>query len=73
MQRLNTLATQVASTQKDDNDIVIVYSKRTPLTKSKKGPLKDTSCEMMLLPLLTDVKKTIDPKLIDDVIVGNVL
>ncbi len=59
--------------QKSEDDIVIVYSKRTPLTKSKKGALKDTSCEMMLFHLLSDIKQTIDPKLVDDIIVGNVL
>ena len=56
-----------------EDDIVICYSKRTALTKSKKGALKDTSCEMMLYHLLNDVKKVVDPKLVDDICIGNVL
>lgn len=52
---------------------MICYSKRTPLTRSKKGGLKDTSCEMMLYHLLNDVKRVVDPKLVEDICVGNVL
>lgn len=71
MQRLSSLSNQLS--QKSDDDIVIVYSKRTPLTKSKKGALKDTSCEMMLFHLLKDIRTVIDPSKVDDIIVGNVL
>ena len=44
------------------------------LTKAKKGAQKDTPAEGMLLPVLKAVveKSGIDPKLIEDVAVGNV-
>jgi acetyl-CoA acyltransferase 1 len=54
MERLNTLNNQLSHAN-NDNDVVICYAKRTPLTKSKKGALKDTSCEMLLFHLLKDV------------------
>ena len=48
---------------------------RTALTKSKRGPQKDTAPEAMLAPVLKAVidKSGIDPKLIEDVCIGNVL
>lgn len=68
---MNALGTQLSN----DNDVVICYAKRTPLTKSKKGPLGALSPEIMLSALLTDLQVQI-PKskdLVQDVIVGNVL
>jgi len=38
----------------NSNYVVICYSKRTALTKAKKGLLKDTSPEDLLSPLLED-------------------
>lgn len=48
---------------------------RTAMTKAKKGKLRDTSTEVMLTAVLKAVieQSKIDPKLIEDVCVGNVL
>jgi len=61
--------------QKCPNDVVIVSALRTPLTKSRKGPLKDSAPEVLLAHVLQAVVKDsgIDPKLIEDIQVGNVL
>lgn len=54
---------------------VITWAKRTPLTKAKKGGLKDTQMVDLLISILTSLKEKsgIDPSLIEDVCVGNVL
>ncbi|RFU28968.1 hypothetical protein B7463_g7363, partial [Scytalidium lignicola] len=61
--------------QKNPDDIVITFATRTPLTKARKGGLKDTPVEDLLIALLQTVKEKskIDPNLVDDVCVGNVL
>lgn len=48
---------------------------RTPVTRAKRGGLKDIHAEMMLATVLKGVlsKTGIDPNLIEDVVVGNVL
>jgi acetyl-CoA acyltransferase 1 len=48
---------------------------RTAMTKAKRGPQKDTSCEAMLVPVLKAVvqQSGIDPNLINDICIGNVL
>ena len=48
---------------------------RTPVTRARRGGLKDVHAEMMLASVLKGVlaKTGIDPKLIEDVVVGNVL
>ena len=48
---------------------------RTPLTKSKKGPLKDTQPEVLIQHLIQEiVKRTNVPKdKIEDIVFGNVL
>ena len=48
---------------------------RTAMTKAKKGNLRDTSTEVMLTAVLKAVieESKIDPKLIEDVCIGNVL
>ena len=45
------------------------------MTKAKRGPQKDTPIEAMLTPVLDAVVKKagIDPKLVDDICIGNVL
>ena len=60
---------------KSDDDVVIVSFARTAMTKAKKGSQKDTAPEAMLAPVLKAVvqKAGIDPKLVDDVCIGNVL
>lgn len=60
---------------KADDDVVIISYARTAMTKAKKGAQRDTPPEAMLAPVLKAVisKSGIDPKLIDDVCIGNVL
>jgi acetyl-CoA acyltransferase 1 len=66
---------KAALLQKNDNDIVIVAALRTAITKGKKGGFKDTLPEDMLSAVLKAVYTSakLDPKLIDDIMVGNVL
>ncbi|RAH46880.1 putative peroxisomal 3-ketoacyl-coA thiolase (Kat1) [Aspergillus brunneoviolaceus CBS 621.78] len=84
-QRLSSIANQIASpaaasarqkllTQNPD-DIVITFAARTPLTKARKGGLKDTTLDNLLISLLTSIreKSNLDPNLVEDVCVGNVL
>jgi acetyl-CoA acyltransferase 1 len=48
---------------------------RTAMTKAKRGAQKDTPPEAMLTPVLKAVieQANIDPKLVEDVCIGNVL
>ncbi|CAE6441957.1 unnamed protein product, partial [Rhizoctonia solani] len=57
------------------NDVVIVSALRTAITKAKKGGFKDTLPEELLSNVLKAVYTSakLDPKLIEDVAVGNVL
>ncbi|KAG8723314.1 3-ketoacyl-CoA thiolase with broad chain length specificity [Ceratobasidium sp. 395] len=57
------------------NDVVVVSALRTAITKAKKGGFKDTLPEEMLSNVLKAVYTSVklDPKLIEDVAVGNVL
>lgn len=57
------------------DDVVIVSALRTPLTKAKRGGLRDTGADDLLATLFTaTVKRTgIDPSIIGDIVVGNVL
>ncbi|CAE6484503.1 unnamed protein product [Rhizoctonia solani] len=57
------------------NDVVIVSALRTAITKAKKGGFKDTMPEELLSNVLKAVYTSVklDPKLIEDVAVGNVL
>ncbi|GLA25935.1 hypothetical protein CBS63078_8069 [Aspergillus niger] len=84
-QRLTSIANQLsgpgaASAKqrvlfKNPDDIVITLAVRTPLTKARKGGLKDTSLDDLLISLLTSIreKSNLDPNLVEDVCVGNVL
>ncbi|KAF9812983.1 hypothetical protein IEO21_05868 [Rhodonia placenta] len=60
---------------KHDNDVVIVSAVRSALTKSKKGGFKDTRPEEILSGVLRAAytKIGLDPALIEDITVGNVL
>merc|ERR1712167_474431 len=58
---------------KNPNDIVVVTCKRTPLCRSRRGGFKDTLAVDLLAPVIKDVIKDIDPKIVSDVVVGNVL
>ncbi|KAL1953560.1 hypothetical protein VTO42DRAFT_2587 [Malbranchea cinnamomea] len=61
--------------QKNPDDIVITLAVRTALSKARKGPLKDTRLDDLLIALLTQVRERsrLDPALVEDVCVGNVL
>lgn len=63
--------TAVASTE----DVVIVSALRTPITKARRGGFKDTAPDVLLSHVLTAVlqQTKVDPKLVGDVVVGNVL
>ncbi|KAI0311474.1 thiolase [Amylostereum chailletii] len=60
---------------KSDNDVVIVSAIRTAVTKGKKGGFKDTRPEELLSGVLRSVytRVGLDPALIEDIAVGNVL
>lgn len=60
---------------KNDNDVVIVAAVRSAITKAKKGGFKDTRPEEILSAVLRAAytKAGLDPSLIEDVAVGNVL
>lgn len=63
------------STQKTPDDVVITLAIRTPLTKGFKGGLKDTGLDFIVYSLLKKVleRSNIDPQMIEDVCLGNVL
>ncbi|KAG0216259.1 3-ketoacyl-CoA thiolase with broad chain length specificity [Mortierella sp. GBA30] len=60
---------------KSDEDIIISCAVRTPITRGFKGGFKDTVPEDLLAEVLTAVKDRtkIDPALVEDICVGNVL
>ncbi|KAG6917092.1 hypothetical protein DXG01_003981 [Tephrocybe rancida] len=61
--------------QKRADDVVIVSAVRTAITKARKGGFKDTHPELLLSHVLRAVYTSVslDPKLIEDISVGNVL
>ncbi|CAZ82490.1 unnamed protein product [Tuber melanosporum] len=63
-----------AVTSRNPDDIVVTFAARTPLTKAFKGGLKDTPVDYLLMQLFQHVreKSRIDPKLVEDISVGNV-
>ncbi|KAJ3215503.1 3-ketoacyl-CoA thiolase, peroxisomal [Clydaea vesicula] len=77
--RVNQVAGHLAAHhqvgQKHPDDVVIVSALRTPMTRGKRGGFKDTHPEFLLAAVLkATVERTgIDPALIDDIQVGNVL
>jgi acetyl-CoA acetyltransferase len=62
------------STTKNPDDVVITLAIRTPLTKGKKGGMKDTSLDFMVYSLLKEVRErmNMDPALVEDISLGNV-
>jgi acetyl-CoA acetyltransferase len=66
--------TDLQSTQKNPDDVVITLALRTPLTKARKGGFKDTELDFIIYALLKETlaKSQIDPALIEDVCLGNV-
>lgn len=81
MDRLNQLAGQLSPSskqallQKNPDDVVIVGAYRTAMTKGGRGSFKDVGSDWILTKFLEAfLKKTgVDPSLIEDVAVGNVL
>lgn len=76
MQRLNNLAEQLHKADinaKSDDDVVICAAVRTPLTKGKRGGLKDTAPEVMLSTVLKEAaaRAKISSEKIQDIAVGN--
>ncbi|KAG6811416.1 hypothetical protein H0H92_007524 [Tricholoma furcatifolium] len=61
--------------EKRDDDVVIVCAVRTAITKARKGGFKDTNPDLLLSHVLRAVytKPGLDPALIEDIAVGNVL
>jgi acetyl-CoA acyltransferase 1 len=61
--------------QKSDDDVVIVAAVRTPLTKSGKGPLKDTMPEVLVSHVIQELLKrgNIKPENLEEIVFGNVL
>lgn len=81
MQRLNTISNQVTAhtmstlNGKSPDDVVIVAAYRTPLSRARKGELKDTAPELLLKTVLEGLlqKTGVSADLIEDMIVGNCL
>ena len=61
--------------KKSPDDVVIISCLRTPLTRSRKGYLKDTSNEILLAHVLKAVIKQSGVRkcMVEDIQVGNVL
>lgn len=81
MDRLSALSSQIKPnytghrfTPRSTEDVVICGAVRTPLTKSKRGALKDTAPEVLLAHVLKSLVERckVDPKTIPDIVVGNV-
>ncbi|KAI0825412.1 thiolase [Irpex lacteus] len=77
-QRISNFASGSAKsrvTAQNDDDVVIVAAVRSAITKGKKGGFKDTYPDEILSAVLRAVytKVSLDPSLIEDISVGNVL
>nr|POE94406.1 3-ketoacyl-coa thiolase, peroxisomal [Quercus suber] len=80
--RLSSLLSQLTPGQKpmdkitsqNPDDIVITLAIRTPLTKARKGGLKDTHLDGVVFKMLEQVvrKMNLDPQLVEDICLGNV-
>ncbi|KAG8994267.1 hypothetical protein FRB93_001637 [Tulasnella sp. JGI-2019a] len=72
---LTTSAGTVALEAKHPDDVVITMAVRSPLCKAKKGAFKDTRSDELLTSVFKAVikKAGIDPALIGDICVGEVL
>ncbi|PVU93396.1 hypothetical protein BB559_003296 [Furculomyces boomerangus] len=59
---------------KNPNDVVVVSTARTPLTRANKGLFRDTEVEYLLSTVLRGVveKVGLDPALVEDIVVGTV-
>lgn len=63
-----------AAKVKNDNDVVIIAAGRTAQCKARKGQLKDTPFDVLCFELFKAIifEANIDPKFLQDVVVGNV-
>jgi len=70
-----SMAAAPTAARKGEDDVVIVSAVLTAITKAKKGGFKDTHFTDLLIPVLKAVveKVNLDPKLVQDIVVGNVL
>ncbi|KAK7064360.1 Thiolase, N-terminal domain-containing protein [Favolaschia claudopus] len=61
--------------RKSPDDVVITFAKRSPLTKAKKGGLKDARVDELMLEMFkhTITGANIDPAMVGDICVGTVL
>ncbi|KAL5519206.1 hypothetical protein ACEPAH_889 [Sanghuangporus vaninii] len=82
MERVRSLASHVmgqsgraALERKSPDDVVIILAVRSPLCKARKGGFKDTRSDELLTAMYKAVieRSGIDPTLIEDICVGNVL
>ncbi len=85
MDRLNLVRKHLTSNQcrlnvkytsdKSDDDVVIISALRTPMCRAGKGGLKNTNVETMVETVLkaTIQQTKVDPKLIQDIVFGNVM
>lgn len=76
MNRLETLSTHLVPEKisgKSPNDVVICSAVRTPLTKAKRGGLRNTPPEFMLSVALKAAyeRAKVQPNQIQDIAVGN--
>ena len=62
-------------TSMEDDAIVIITGVRTPITKAKRGGLKDVKPDELLASVLSDIlrRSNLEPSFIEDICVGNVL
>eukprot|EP00004_Rigifila_ramosa_P021714 TRINITY_DN582_c0_g1_i1.p1 TRINITY_DN582_c0_g1~~TRINITY_DN582_c0_g1_i1.p1 ORF type:complete len:444 (-),score=113.14 TRINITY_DN582_c0_g1_i1:25-1299(-) len=72
---VSQVAAAAAHAPKSPDDVVIVSAVRTPMTKGRKGGLKDTYPDDLLGVVLDAVvtRVGLDKKLVEDIQVGNVL
>ncbi|KAL4268100.1 thiolase-like superfamily protein [Pleurotus pulmonarius] len=82
MERVKRLAAQITGSsgvaaleKKSPDDVVITMAIRSPLCKAKKGGLKDAKTDELMLEMFRQsiAHSNIDPSLIGDICVGNVL
>ncbi|KDO17077.1 hypothetical protein SPRG_17408, partial [Saprolegnia parasitica CBS 223.65] len=73
MQRLNRIQGHLQTPS--PTEVVVVAATRTPIAKAKRGAFKDTTPDVLLRQVFEGVLKQtkVDPKIIGDIVVGNVL
>jgi len=71
---LNPSISKISTSSKSSNDeVVIIDCKRTALCRSRRGGFKDTLAVDLLAPVVKEVVRNINPNIVSDVVVGNVL